>query len=432
MQDPEVVQRMRSDWDTRAREDAYYYVAFGRRQQNDQEFFDTASDIVPGLEFEFRRLRSRVAALEIGCGPGRLMRPLSRHFGEIHGVDISQEMIHLARERLAGTTNAHPHHCSGSDLALFAGETFDFVYSYAVFQHIPSREVVFNYLAEACRVLKPGGILKCQINGLPPHAKQYDTWSGVRISPEEVRRFARASDLQLLALEGIWTQYMWITCRKMAKGWLASLQPPAEGQTSAVIRSISNAHTGEAVAPAAGPLAAMSLWVENVPPECDLNTLQVSADGGECRLSYLGEPDREGVAQLNAALPAGIRTGFVPVSVTWLGRPICPPGWVRVIPAGPAVPRIWAVSDGINLLSETRIVTGSVKVTISEVEHPEEFRATIGGLPVRETEHFCADPLAQRYEFNFLLPSGLPTGQHSVAMALGKRQLAPVPIEVSA
>ena len=75
----------------------------------------------------------------------------------------------------------------------------------------PSREVVFQYLREARRVLKPGGILRCQINGLPAHAKHYDTWSGVRIAPEEVTAFARENDFQLLALEQIWTQYMWIT-----------------------------------------------------------------------------------------------------------------------------------------------------------------------------------------------------------------------------
>ena len=37
----------------------------------------------------------------------------------------------------------------------------------------------------AWRVLKPGGILRCQVNGLPPHAARYDTWSGVRITPDE-------------------------------------------------------------------------------------------------------------------------------------------------------------------------------------------------------------------------------------------------------
>ena len=48
---------------------------------------------------------------------------------------------------------------AGRDLAAFADESFDLVYSYAVFQHIPSRDVVMQYLREARRVLKPGGLL---------------------------------------------------------------------------------------------------------------------------------------------------------------------------------------------------------------------------------------------------------------------------------
>src|SRR5919205_2907900 len=99
MSDP-VLDRMRADWNDRASEDAYYYVPFGRREQNDAEFFATASDLVKGLAADFKRLPARGAALEIGCGPGRLMRPLSRYFDEIHGVDVSDGMIRLARERL--------------------------------------------------------------------------------------------------------------------------------------------------------------------------------------------------------------------------------------------------------------------------------------------------------------------------------------------
>ena len=53
-------------------------------------------------------------ALEIGCGPGRLMRPMSRHFGEIHGVDVSDEMIRLAREKLRGMPHAHAHRTTGA------------------------------------------------------------------------------------------------------------------------------------------------------------------------------------------------------------------------------------------------------------------------------------------------------------------------------
>src|ERR1700684_630839 len=166
MDDPETLARMREDWNARAGEDANYYVAFGRREQGEEEFFSTAADVVRDLESQLPRLRGKSAALEIGCGPGRLMRPMSRHFAEIHGVDVSDEMVRLARERLRHTPNAHTYRVSGSGLELFPDNHFDFVYSYAVFQHIPSREVVFQYLREIRRVLKIGGLCVLQFTGL--------------------------------------------------------------------------------------------------------------------------------------------------------------------------------------------------------------------------------------------------------------------------
>ena len=71
----EVSSRMRNDWNARAREDAGYYVAFGRRDQDDAEFYATATEMVTSLESELRRVplseRGSWRALEIGCGPGR-------------------------------------------------------------------------------------------------------------------------------------------------------------------------------------------------------------------------------------------------------------------------------------------------------------------------------------------------------------------------
>jgi SAM-dependent methyltransferase len=425
MEDPKVLEQMRVDWNERAGEDAYYYVAFGRKEQDDEEFFSSAGDIVKGFEWDLKRVRGRDAALEIGCGPGRLMRPLAKHFQEIHGVDVSDEMVRLARERLRDTPNAFPHHGTGSDLGMFPDEKFDFVYSFAVFQHIPSREVVFNYLREARRVLKPGGVLRCQLNGLPPHAKQYDTWSGVRITPEEIASFAQEQNLQLLVLEQIWTQYMWITCRKRGGA--------SGGRTQgASIRNISNALTGEGVAPASGPLAALSLWVHNLPEDCDLLTMKVLADGRECRLSYIGEPEHDGVVQVNVTLPEGIRTGMVPVEMMRVaGNPVCAAGWVRIMTAGPTVPRISTITDGINLLSGTRIVTGTVKVMMTEVTNPETFHAAIDGKDGLEIDSFCADPTTRRYEFNFKVPPGIAPGPHDVVVKLGKRTFAPLAIEVA-
>ena len=417
---------MRADWNRRADEDAYYYVAFGRRGQADEEFFATAADVIRLLEADLKRLPTRDAALEIGCGPGRLMRPLAHHFTEIHGVDVSGEMVRRAAENLRETANAHAHLGSGADLSLFADETFDFVYSYAVFQHIPSREVVFSYLREARRVLKIGGVLRCQINGLPPHAQRYDTWSGVRIAPEEIRAFAREQDLQLLALEQIWTQYMWITCRKAPPGWGETLGAGPEP----LIRNISNALTGEAVAPASGGLAALSLWVENLPRACDLNTLTVTADGALCRGIYIGEPAADAVTQVNVALPERIRTGLVPIEIRWREKPLCVPAWVRLMPPGPLVPRITAVTDGVNLVSGERILSRIVKVAMTEVSEPSQFRATVGGVEVSGIESFCTDPLMSRYEFNFTLPEQIARGRQEVRIELGRRAFAPVAIEV--
>ena len=156
---------MRADWNQRAREDARYYVAFGRRGQNEEEFFASAADVVRSLEEELKRLSHYVQAvdrrgLEIGCGLGRLMRPMSRNFGELHGVDVSDEMIRLAQERFGASRSIHLRVTNGSDLASLASDYFDFVYSYAVFQHIPSREVVLAYFDEIRRVLKTGGLAK--------------------------------------------------------------------------------------------------------------------------------------------------------------------------------------------------------------------------------------------------------------------------------
>ena len=121
-----VSERMRADWNQRAREDAHYYVAFGGRDQDEAEFHATAADVLRSIEAQLKRLPSKAnrrawRALEIGCGPGRLVKPLSRHFGEIHGVDVSDEMIRLARERLADIPHAHFHATNGASLALNKG-----------------------------------------------------------------------------------------------------------------------------------------------------------------------------------------------------------------------------------------------------------------------------------------------------------------------
>jgi len=423
MDTPSLLDAMRADWNRRAADDANFYAALGRRRQPDEEFFATANGTIREFVIEMKRFPGHEAALEIGCGPGRLMRPLSRHFQEVHGVDISDEMIRVARERLSHTPNAFPQICTGSDLAMFPDAKFDFVYSYAVFQHVPSRDIVFAYLREAFRVLKPGGCVRCQLNGMRPHTNKYDTWSGVRITPSEITEFAKSAGFHLLAIERIWTQQMGITLRKPGPDAAA---PPR----GARLRNISNAVTGEAVTPVSGSRAALALWIERLPDSCHLLNTTVTADGHLCRLTSIAPPAADGVSQINAVLPEKVRTGLVMVEAVHEGAPLFSPGWARLMPAGPAVPRVTGVADAVGLLSGSRIVSGIVKVTMDEVARAADFRAAVDALPAR-VEAFCIDPVAQRWEFSFHLPNGVARGRHGVSISLGRRAFPPIPIEVA-
>ncbi|MCS7024557.1 MAG: class I SAM-dependent methyltransferase [Bryobacteraceae bacterium] len=433
MADASLLERMRSDWNERAREDAHYYVAFGRHNQDDEEFFATAREVVYGLEYELRRLpplapRSR-RALEIGCGPGRLLRPLSRHFGEIHGVDVSDEMVERARANLRGIPHAHVHRGSGADLSQFADESFDFVYSYAVFQHIPERAIVDSYLKEARRVLKVGGLLWFQVNGLPGDPPFVDTWSGVRFRPEELVAWANGNDFQMYTLEGVGSQYMWVSLRKRPPGWFRNLSanPPAG---MARIGRISNPHGTEPVVPARGRFACASLWIDGLHPECGLNHLRVRMGEGWGEPNYIAAPLPDGRQQMNVLLPEGIPTGLIPVEVEWLGRRMAPPATMRVIPPGPMVPRLLSVADATDLLSGTVIRHGSVKVTFEELPDAAGVRFEVDGKPLGKVIAHCADPRRPRWEFVFSVRE-FPPGRHDLTIWPGKRPLPAVPFEIA-
>jgi ubiquinone/menaquinone biosynthesis C-methylase UbiE len=438
----EINSRMREDWNARAREDAGYYVAFGRRDQDEAGFFATATDVINGLEQELRRVplaqRGDWRALEIGCGPGRLMRPMSRHFVEIHGVDVSDEMIALAKEKLRDVPHAHAHHTDGATLPQFPEESFDFVYSYAVFQHIPSRDVVYQYLKEIRRVLKPGGLARLQFNGLARGGEgPYDTWAGARFSSSDILEFTKFQDFQVLELEGVSTQYMWTTWRKREAGWQAALerrwQNPEEDQeppSEARIRRITNASSSEPVAPSRGRWATISIWVEHLPADAGLHHLRVIVGDSLGALYYVGPADAMGLQQVNVVLPELEATGLLPVEIQWLGKTICPQATLRVIPPGPSVPRIYSLSDGVNQVSGTRIETRLVKMRLEEVTRPHEIEASVSGQPVEDLEFFCTDPRPQRFEVNFRLPEAIGTGEHPLQVRIGKRKLAPVMLQI--
>jgi SAM-dependent methyltransferase len=96
------------------------------------------------------------AALDFGCGVGRLTQPLAQYFASCVGVDISKQMI-LKAESL--NRYEHCRYMTISDTRLpFADASFLFIYSNIVLQHMPLR-LSKEYLREFIRVLAAGGLL---------------------------------------------------------------------------------------------------------------------------------------------------------------------------------------------------------------------------------------------------------------------------------
>lgn len=425
---------MREDWNRRAIEDAHYYVAFGRHNQDEDEFQATAHEVVHGLEYELRRFpreanRRAWRALEIGCGPARLMRPLSRHFGEIHGVDVSDEMVRLARERLRDVPHAHAHLSAGADLRQFADESFDLVYSYAVFQHIPDKDVTLSYLREARRVLKTGGLLWFQVNGLAAGGAPTDTWSGARFRAEEIADFANGNDFQMYTLEGLNTQYMWTSLRKRPKGWWAEL-PASPPPTSARIRKIVNPHGTEPVVPSSGRFACASLWIDDLHPECGVNHVRVRMGDGWGLANYIAPPLAGGEQQMNVLLPEGAPTGLVPVRLEWLGRQMGPEAIMRVTAASPQVPRLMTVADATDLLLGPRIRSGSVKVVMEELTNPAEVRILIDGREAAVSMAHWSCRRTPRVELVVRLDETIGRGTHVLEVAARRQRYPAVRLDV--
>ena len=107
-------------------------------------------------------LRPGLRLIDLGCGPGTISVGLAKAVdpGEMHGVDMEESQIDLAREvaesRRQG--NATFHVGDITDLP-FEDDSFDVAHVHNVLMHVPDTQTV---LAEAMRVLKPGGVIGCR------------------------------------------------------------------------------------------------------------------------------------------------------------------------------------------------------------------------------------------------------------------------------
>ena len=212
------LQTMRRDWDRRARENARHYVESSRTEWSDAEFAANGEESMARyilndtVNIYQGKDPAAMRVLEIGCGAGRVTRALVEHFGEVHAVDVSGEMVAQARRFLASHPNAHVYRNNGTDLRVVPSLPFDFAYSMIVFQHVPSYEVIENYVREVHRLLRPGALFKFQVQGaanLDP-VRPDDTWHGVAFSEERARAMAERCGFEMRYAHGAGEQYFWL------------------------------------------------------------------------------------------------------------------------------------------------------------------------------------------------------------------------------
>jgi SAM-dependent methyltransferase len=162
----------------------------------------------PDAEVEAAILRLLEAApieslLDAGTGTGRMLELLAPHIRRGVGIDVSPEMLAIARDRLA---RAGANHCQVrlSDVYRlpFAAEGFDVVLFHQVLHYLDDPQAA---VAEAARVLKPGG--RMVIADFAPHELEFlrDELAHRRLgfSDRDVQGWFHAAGLKPVATEAI-------------------------------------------------------------------------------------------------------------------------------------------------------------------------------------------------------------------------------------
>jgi ubiquinone/menaquinone biosynthesis C-methylase UbiE len=101
---------------------------------------------------DVRRRATGGKLLDVGCGTGFIINLVKGLFDEIHGIDITEEMLKRVDTSGANVTL----HRGQVEKMPFADASFDVVTAYAFLHHVENTERV---LSEVYRVLRPGGIM---------------------------------------------------------------------------------------------------------------------------------------------------------------------------------------------------------------------------------------------------------------------------------
>jgi predicted TPR repeat methyltransferase len=127
----------------------------------DPALLDIATQEVVSFLRERGLFSEKSRVLEIGCGIGRFAQVMAGEVASFTGIDVSTNMIRIARERCAGQPNVTLLTTSGSDLGDHADASFDLVLGVDSFPYIVAMQAGLAelHIRESARVLASAGSL---------------------------------------------------------------------------------------------------------------------------------------------------------------------------------------------------------------------------------------------------------------------------------
>ncbi|TAK57397.1 MAG: methyltransferase domain-containing protein [Dehalococcoidia bacterium] len=126
---------------------ATFLLTFGRERRMRRETVERAG-VAPGQ-----------SVLDVGCGTGSLTlaaKVAAGTSGDVHGIDPAPEMIGVSRKKAARKRVDIDFRVGVIEQLPFPDASFDVVLSSLMLHHLPD-DLKRRGLAEAARVLKPGG-----------------------------------------------------------------------------------------------------------------------------------------------------------------------------------------------------------------------------------------------------------------------------------
>jgi SAM-dependent methyltransferase len=237
---PMAATSMRDYWNSRARENPFYFVCnrLNYRKPDLDRFWASGRE---ALDEQLGVLGVRISAgdevVEVGCGVGRITRVLAERGATVRALDVSPDMLEVARELNPALENVSWLLGDGRSLAGVESSSADACESHVVFQHIPDPEITYGYVREIGRVLRPGGWAAFQVSnqqsihrkrsfrerlrigflsllGRAPRGQADRAWLGSAVDLDRLRAVADETGLAVDRIEGAGTQFCQVLLRK--------------------------------------------------------------------------------------------------------------------------------------------------------------------------------------------------------------------------